>query len=207
MEIVWHGYSCLTVKSKGATTVIDPYTDGKGIKLPSLKGDIVIVSGNYEGHDNIKAVSGEPTVVDWPGEYEMKGVAVMAQQIPGSKGMLFTLIADNMKLCFIGNMSAEITEEMVEAIGDVDILLLPVGGGETADAKTAHNLVEEIEPRAILAIHYAVDGSKAKLDGPEAFLKLVGATSTEPKDKLSIQSRNELKQDATEVILLKPQLG
>jgi L-ascorbate metabolism protein UlaG (beta-lactamase superfamily) len=213
MEIIWHGYACFTIKTKRGTIVIDPYDNAAtGLKLPNLKADVVLVSHNFEGHNNVKAVAGDPKVIDWPGEYEIKGIAINAQQIPREaeggettkKGLLFTMEDEGLRVCFMGDIGGVPDEALVESIGDIDVLLIPVGGNVTIDAKLAHLVIEELEPRAVIPMHYAVKGSKAGLDGVEPFLKLIGSTP-EPRDKFVLGSRAELKEDALECVVLNPQ--
>jgi L-ascorbate metabolism protein UlaG (beta-lactamase superfamily) len=160
----------------------------------------------------VQAVTGDPKVIDWPGEYEIKGIAVSAHQVPreahggetNKKGVFFTIEDEGLRVCFMGDIGGVPDEALVESIGDVDILLLPVGGHYTIDAKLAHLVIEELEPRAVIPMHYAVKGSKGDLDGVEPFLKLIGNTP-EPRDKFTIGSRAELKEDALECVVLNPQ--
>lgn len=214
MDIIWHGYSCFTIKTKRGTVVIDPYaTAAVGLKLPAMKADAVLVSHDHEGHNNVKAVSGTPKVISWAGEYEIAGIAIMARAVPYTaegdaktpgKGLLFNIDAEGLKVCFMGDMGSQPDEALIESIGDVDVLMIPVGGHHTMDAKQAHLVVEELEPRAVIPMHYAVKGTKVELDGPEAFLKQFGGGSA-PKDKFSIGGRSDLPEDKMECVVLNPQ--
>jgi len=214
MDITWHGYSCFTVKTKQGTIVIDPYDSSvTGLKLPALKSDILLVSHNHSGHNFVEGVAGEPKVLDWPGEYEVKGIAIVANKVPYTKegnekekgeGMFFTILVDGLRLCFLGDMG-EVDDALIEGIGDVDILMLPIGGHNTMNANQAHEVIEEIEPRAVIPMHYAIPGAKGELDELEPFLKLIGAATIEPKEKFTIGSRSDLKEDIMECIVLIPQ--
>ncbi len=215
MDITWHGHSCFTVKTKRGTIVFDPYdTATTGLKLPSLKADLLLVSHNHEGHNNVKAVEGSPQIVDWPGEYEIKGIAVTASKVAYSEaekgnkhgyGLIFTLDVDGLKLCFLGDMGEAPDTALVESIGDVDILFLPIGGHTVMDPKQAHLVIEELEPRAVIPMHYKPDGGKTGANEIEPFLKLVGVIAPETREKFTISSRSELKEDKMECILLAPQ--
>jgi L-ascorbate metabolism protein UlaG (beta-lactamase superfamily) len=207
MEITWHGYSCFTIKSKGTTTVVNPYKSDLGLKLPELKGDIAIVTNAVEEYNNLEAVNGEPHIIDWPGEYEIGGVAITALKEPDGKGNIFTLIGDNLKVCMIENVGKDLNDEFIDKIGDVDILLVAVGGNNVMKAEIAHKVIEEIEPRAVIPMHYAVKGAKAELDGLEPFWKLVGVTDAQPQETFILQSRSSLQEDKTEYVLLNPQVG
>jgi L-ascorbate metabolism protein UlaG (beta-lactamase superfamily) len=203
MDIIWHGNSCFTIKTKNCTVVIDPYSPSIGIKPPALKADLVLTSRNHPGHNNVAAVQGEPKIIDWPGEYEVKGFTVNAQKIePEAEGknvMFFNLDADGIKICFLGDVGKGLNDELIEKIGSMDILLIPVGGNDVMDAKTAHAVVEELEPRTVIPMHFAVPGLKEKYDGVEPFLKISGAVS-EAKDKFTVGSKSDLPAEKTDIL-------
>ncbi len=204
MDIIWHGESCITVKTKSCTVVIDPYDSGIGINLPKLKGDIVLVSRKSPGHDNAKAVEGGNKIIYWPGEYEIKGVSINAQKIPSEDKeiLYFTLNTDGINVCFLGDIGKGLSEELIENIGDVDILILPVGGHGVMDAKTAHSVVEELEPRIVIPVHFAIPGLKDEYDDVDVFLKFNGVPN-EPKDKLTIGSKTDLPVEKIDYVVLK----
>lgn len=214
MDIIWHGHSCFTIKTKRGTVVFDPYdSDTAGLKVPPLKADIVLVSHNHPGHNNVKAVEGSPRVIDWPGEYEVKGIAVTASKVAYSEtekgkhdyGLIFSVEADGLRLCYLGDMGEVPDTALVESIGDVDVLFLPIGGRTVMDPKQAHLVIEELEPRAVIPMHYRVEGGKAGASELEPFLKLVGAVNPVPMDKFSISARSELQEDKMACIILNQQ--
>lgn len=222
MEITWYGYSCFGIKTKNATIITDPYGEGLGIKLPSLKGDAVLISKNEIQHNNPKAVEGEPRVIDWPGEYEVKGAAIMAIDLctaeggpdviarecvtKNKPGLIFTIDADNIRICFIGDMGKEVSDELIDNIGDVDILMIPVGGGDTLDAQKAQNVIEKIEPRAVIPMHYKIPGLKEELEEVDPFLKAVGAADEKAQEKLVIKSKADFPEDKMVFAVLQPKL-
>jgi L-ascorbate metabolism protein UlaG (beta-lactamase superfamily) len=222
MELTWHGYSCFSIKTKNANIIIDPYSEGLGIKLPSLKGDAVLISKNEKQHNNPGAVGGEPRIIDWPGEYEVKGAAITAIDLctveggpeikakecktENKPGLIFTIEADELRVCFIGDMGKEVSDELIDNIGDVDILLIPVGGEGTLDAKQAQLVIEKIEPRAVVPMHYKISGIKEALDDVEPFLKAVGAADAAAEEKLVIKAKTDFPEDKTVFAVLKPKL-
>jgi L-ascorbate metabolism protein UlaG (beta-lactamase superfamily) len=208
MDIIWHGQSCFSIRTKNCTAVVDPYSPEIGLTLPKLKADMVLISRDLPSHNNAKAVDGEKKVIEWPGEYEIKGVAINAQKVPAEEGKkeirFFTVNADGILICFLGDIGKGLDEQLIESIGNVDVLLLPVGGHDVLDAKAAHAVVEELEPRVVIPMHYAVDGLKENYDGVDAFLKLTGA-SVEPRDKFTVTQRSELPAEKTDYVVLRPQ--
>lgn len=206
MEILWHGYSCFSFKTKQATVVTNPYQEQYG-KLPDLKADIVILTGNYPEYNNLNTVMGESRVIDWPGEYEIKGLAITMREIMDEAktpvATIMTLHDQNLRLCFVEKIGKGLTDDLIESLGEVDILVVNVGDKEGLNASTAHKLIEELEPRSVIPMHYNADGLGGNLETIEPFLKLIGGSNLEPKDKWSVQNRSQLREDATEYVLLK----
>ena len=221
MEITWHGQSCFTLKGNKITVVTDPYGE-IGLKLPKLTADILSISHDHTDHNNIKAVEGEPRVFDWPGEYEAGEVMMTAIECfhykkseeedekvaSRGKSLIFFFEIDGIRVCHLGDLGHKLTDDMVQAIGDIDILLIPVGGGNTIDHKTAHQVIEQIDPRIVVPMHYQIDSLKvdAELQNVEPFLKEVGAHN-EPQESLQIGGRSSLPEDTTSFVVLAPQLG
>ncbi len=201
MDIIWHGHSCFTIKGKDATIVTDPF-EGLGTKLPSLKADIVSLSGEGE----IAKVDGNPKVLDWSGEYEVSNVAIESICPLGEDLNIFIFALDGIKICHLSYLSHELPEELIDQIGEVDVLMIPVGGSEVLDGKTAQKVVEAIEPRVVIPMLYAATDTKMNIGGASEFLKAMGKTAVEPMDKFSIGSRSSLPEDRMEFVLLNPKL-
>ena len=201
MDIIWHGHACFTIKGKDATIVTDPF-EGLGVKLPKLKADIVSVSGEGETAE----VEGEPKVLNWPGEFEVSNVAIEAICPLGENFSIFIFALDGIKICHLSILSHGLTEELIDKIGEVDVLMIPVGGSEVLDGKTAQKVVEAIEPRVVIPMLYAATDTKLKIGGAAEFLKAMGKTETAPLDKFSIGARSSLPEDRMEFVLLTPKL-
>ncbi len=183
MDISWYGQACFTLKGKEATVAIDPFAD-IGLKEPKLEADILLVSHDHFDHNNVGAVKGDPYVIDVPGEYESH--SVMVEGIPtyhddkdgADRGTntIFSLQLDGIHFVHAGDIGHKLSDEVVERIGDVDVLFIPVGGHFTVDAKGAAEIVKQLQPRITVPMHYQVPGLKLKeLAGVDKFLKEVGA--------------------------------
>jgi len=209
MDIIWHGNSCFSIKTKTATAVINPYTKeaSNGLMLPPLKGTMVMVTGSKEGNDNIKAVSEDPKVIDWPGEYEVSSVVLTCKEAESGKGFFITMVGDNIRICYLEDVGEGLNENLVEEIGDVDILILPVGGIDQRGPEIAHKITETIEPRCVIPMDYSIEGSTGEQQSVDAFLKLAGITPQEPEEKFSISSRSSLSEDKMDCVLLTPKLA
>ena len=211
MDITWYGYSCFSLKTKDGSLVIDPYKD-VGLKLPNLKPSAVIISDENTPELSAAAVGDSPKVLTWAGEYEVAGIAITAMMHGASaeekkgakKAMIYTFDADGLKVCYISDMSVPINDDLMESIGDVDVLMVPVGKGKT-NIEEIHTIIEEIEPRIVIPVFYKTPGLKAEAGDLEPFLKKTGLKDVSPKDKFTVNTRSELPQEKTEFVILAPQ--
>lgn len=201
MDIIWHGHACFTIKGKDATLVTDPFELGS--KLPKLKADVVSLSG--EG--KIPEIEGTAKVLDWPGEFEVSDVAIVSLAPNGEESIIFTFALDGIRICHLGFLSHELSDEVLDRIGDVDVLLLPVGGGPVLDGKMAQKVMEAIEPRVVIPMLFGATESELKLTGPEEFLKAIGKTELEPREKYSLNGRSSLPEGNMEFVVLTPKLA
>jgi len=191
---------------------MDPYKDEVGLKMPGLKANAVILSNEKSSLNNTAAVTDEPKVLTWPGEYEVSGIAITAMELAAPEGekkdtvkpMIYTFDAEGMKVCYISDYSMPITDELMETIGDVDVLVVPVGK-EKANYDEIHKTIEEIEPRIVIPIYYKTAGLKVDAGDPAIFLKKAGLGNVTPREKFSANSKSELPQEKTEFVVLAPQ--
>jgi L-ascorbate metabolism protein UlaG (beta-lactamase superfamily) len=184
MEIVWLGHSCFRLRAREAAVVTDPCPKSIGYNMGRPTADIVTVSHDHEAHNAVEGVAGSPRVVRGPGEYEIAGILITGirtyhdDQKGARQGLNTTFIieAESLRLCHLGDLGHQPTPEQVEAMGAVDILLVPVGGGNTLDAAAAAETVSLLEPKLVIPMHYATPATTLKLDPPDRFLKEMGAS-------------------------------
>jgi L-ascorbate metabolism protein UlaG (beta-lactamase superfamily) len=215
MQILWKGQSCFVIstqknKDTQVNIVIDPFGPDFGLKVPNLSGNIVLVTHNHPDHDNIKAVQGEPFVISSPGEYEIKDVYIKGIQawhdaVEGKEqggNTIYVIESEDLKICHLGDIGqSELTNEQLEQIGEVDVLMVPVGGNFTVSAKEAMKIMSQIEPKITIPMHYLIPKLKAKVEGLEAFLKGLGIKSQIAEPKLSIKKKDILPDEAKIVVL------
>ncbi len=193
MEITFHGQSCFTIKDQKVTLALDPYEKG-------LTASAVTLSHADSDHKIAKLIEGEPKVFDWPGEYETLGIhfrGIHSFQDPKEsktqrENTIFHITFNGIRLCHLGNQGPKLTPQQLEQVGDVDVLFVPVGGKDVADAKKAKEIVEQIEPRLVIPMLY---------DTPAAFLSAMGAKATEAIDTFSFK-KSELPEDTSKVVVL-----
>lgn len=211
MEITWYGHSCFRITERGRITVItDPFSDSIGIPAPKLKGEIVTISHDVPGHNFVEAVKGEPHVVTGPGEYEVGGVFVTGLAMhdpedPDARGnVAYLLDYDNLTVLHLGDMTHVPDQSFIQELGQVTVLLVPVGGGNGLKAAQAADVVALIEPSFVIPMHYGLPGLAFELDPVDKFLKAMGVTKVQEADSLKISLSDQ--PDQPQVVVLNPQL-
>ncbi len=208
MEITWYGLSCFRITERGRITVItDPFSDDIGIPAPKLKGDLVTVSHNVPGHNFIEAVKGEPHVISGPGEYEVGGVFVsgfpMHDVETQRRNVAYVFDYDKLTVLHLGDLAHIPAQSEVEELGQVNVLLIPVGGGNGLSAAEAAEVVGLVEPYFVVPMHYALPGVRFDLDPVDKFLKAMGVSKAQELDTLKVSAADAPEQP--QVIILSPQ--
>lgn len=188
--------------------MIDPYENSTGLRFPrTLSADVVISSENHAHSNNVGAVDGSPFVVREPGEYEVKGIFVYGISAPreGQKNkngrLIFRIVGEGLSLAHLGALDRPLTNEELAHFENVDVLMLPVGGGEVLDPKRANEIITQIEPRLVIPMFYALPNLKMKLESVEKFLKVTGAGKPEALPRLKIGKR-DIPEEGMEIKLL-----
>lgn len=209
MEITWYGLSCFRISERGRITVItDPFSDSIGIPTPKLKGEIVTISHDVPGHNFVEAVKTDPHVLNGPGEYEIGGVfatgIAMHNVETMQRNVAYLFDFDGVTVLHLGDLSHVPQQSEVEALGEVNVLLIPVGGGNSLRAELAAEVVTLIEPYFVVPMHYEQPGLKIQLDSVDKFLKAMGVSNPQELDTLKITAADTPEQP--QVVVLKPQV-
>lgn len=216
MDITWYGLSCFRIREGGVTVVCDPYDKSVGPALPKVRADLVTVSHDRAGHNAVERVTGEPKLLNGPGEYEVKNVFITglttyhrrSDNHAPERNVAFFFEFGDLTIGHMGDIGEVPAQSEIEElnIGEVDVLMVPVGGGATLDPGRAVELVGLLEPRLVIPMHYRHDGLAdelvANLEGVEKFLKEFGATAIEPVETLKI-TKSSLPEE-TQIVLLRP---
>ncbi|MDO8623882.1 MAG: MBL fold metallo-hydrolase [bacterium] len=206
MVITHHGGQCFKVTFGDLTLVFDPIS--KGGTLPAVKfgSDIALVSRNNpdcNGIDEVTYGDKKPFAITGPGEYERGGVTVQGFLTKGPKDTLNTIYVaglEDMTLVHLGALaSKDLPQEAREALDDIDVLFVPVGGEGVLSPSEAHELAVSLEPHIIVPMHWSGMGAPKSL---EAFLKEEGGT-VEKIDKLTLKKKDALTKDGA-IIVLQP---
>jgi L-ascorbate metabolism protein UlaG (beta-lactamase superfamily) len=200
MDISWLGHSCFRIRGSRATVVTDPYSKDLGYSLGKPTARIVTVSHDHQGHSYVEGVGGQPKprVVNRPGEYEISdvliiGIATFHDGEGGKKrgkNIVYLMEIDEVAVCHLGDLGHVLTNEQIEDIGNVDVLLLPVGGVSTINAPMAAEVVRQLEPKVIIPMHYKTPALKWELEPVDRFLKEIGAKQVNSQPKLSVSKSN-----------------
>ncbi len=182
MEITWHGNTCFTLKDSERTIVINPDE-----QAGNLEGNIVF--SNLK--DKTEEVKNAEKVFDWPGEYEAKGVPIMAISVQDTTVFFFEM--DKIKVCHLGDLKQALSKEAVTQIDDVDILMIDVSDDSDLTLKASMEIIEGIDPRVVIPM-----GSGTKT----AALKELGAEAYSPEPKFTLKSASDLPEDSRKVVLL-----
>jgi len=199
MDITYLGHSSFRIKTKGTTIVTDPFDGKTGIIFPSVEANIVTISHNHHDHNNYESVKNVKKVVDGPGEYEIMGVSIIgiptfhdnSKGAKRGKNTIYIIESENIRVVHLGDLGHNLKDKVIEGIGDVNVLMIPVGGTYTIGPKDAVSIVKNFEPQYVIPMHYydpKLDKKTfGKLEKVETFLKEVGL-STEKTNKLSIKA-------------------
>jgi len=225
MQIIWKGQACFYIttfrgKQDQVKILIDPFEDSLGLKLSPQEADIVLVTHGHSDHNNVKIAEsvrrdgGNPFIIDSPGEYEVKsvfvqGITTFHDDFEGKErglNTIYTITTEGITLCHMGDFGQkELTPEQVEKIGQVHILMIPVGGTYTINGKEAGRIISQIEPKIIIPMHYALPKLKIKLAPVEEFLHAMGKKGLESQAKLAVKAKDVAgEKEEAEIIVLQP---
>jgi L-ascorbate metabolism protein UlaG (beta-lactamase superfamily) len=198
MTITWFGHSCFRLESKEGSLLLDPFSKDIGLRPPRIKDDLVLVTHNHYDHNNVEGVGSETMIIDGPGEYELKGIYIrgILSYHDNSEGKerglntIYVVKAEDIIVCHMGDFGQpNFVKNQLDEIGNVDILMIPIGGKYTIDYKQAVQIISKIEPKVIIPMHYKIKNIKLDLDESDKFVKELGLMP-ERVDKYKIMKKN-----------------
>lgn len=216
MDINWYGLSCFRIREGGVTVVCDPYDKSVGKTLPKLRADIVTVSHDRPGHNSVERVAGNPKILDSPGEYEVSNVFVTGlttyhrrqSASADERNVIYFLDFGTLTVGHLGDLGEVPSQSEIEELnlGEIDILMVPVGGGATLDPTRAVEVIGMFEPRIVAPMHYQQPDLTARwakeLEPVDNFLRALGTAMPEPQSTLKI-AKSSLPEE-TQVVLFTP---
>ncbi len=207
MEIAWYGHSCFRLAERGKATIItDPFDESIGYPLPKLKAEVVTVSHNAPGHSNSQNVKGMQRLLNGPGEYEIGGVFIIGvalhntQVTPANYNVAYTFDYDGLTIAHLGDIDHVPHQSTIEAMGNIDIVLVPVGGGGGLNATQAAEVVSMLEPGIVIPMHYKTEENLLDLEPVDRFLKEMGVSRIQQEETLKVTKNNLPEQ--TQIVVL-----
>jgi L-ascorbate metabolism protein UlaG (beta-lactamase superfamily) len=193
MQVEWYGQSAFRLTAADKTVAIDPFGDmsamaasrGMQFDYPPIDGveaDLLLVTHEHIDHNGVESIGGDPTILRSTAgalESPIGEVTAIASEHDAAAGTergpntIFAFELDGIRVCHFGDFGQrELREEQAEAIGRVELLFLPVGGGPTAGASEAATIIERLSPRWVVPMHYRTPRISF-LETEEAFLELM----------------------------------
>jgi L-ascorbate metabolism protein UlaG (beta-lactamase superfamily) len=179
MEITWLGHSSFLIKdSKGRTLLTDPFDESVGYKVFEGHADVVTISHHHFDHDYIEKITGNPAVLDKVGffnlcDIDIKGIPSYHDNVEGAKrgeNIIYVFKMDDYRICHLGDLGHILSIHDADAIGEVDILFVPVGGNFTIDGKEAAAVCKLLNPHIVIPMHFKTSALTFPIEGVENFL-------------------------------------
>ena len=216
MEINYLGHSCFRLKGERGVVIMDPFDENTGLPMGKPVADMVTISHDHGDHNaaqRVKTATGEqPMIINYPGEYESCGISVFGveawhdDQEGALRGpdIIYTVLMDGVSVCHLGDLGQkELTQEQIGRIGEVDVLLCPVGGHYTLDAKAAVRVMNQLEPKYFIPMHFKTPmhnvDTFAEVAPIESFFNEYGI-APQPVKKLEV-NKQRLPEE-TEIVVL-----
>ena len=197
MKIRWFGHACFLLESQDGTKVVtDPFDGSVGYKIPMVEADLVTVSHDHYDHNYVEGVQGDPEIMKSPGEYTIGGVSINGvpafhDDVKGAKrgpNIIYTFDIDGIKVCHLGDLGHLLSKIQLEEIGEIDVLLIPVGGTFTLDAEGAAAAIEQFSPKVVIPMHFKTPAVSMPIDPVDKFLEKMGKGEHSDSDTLEITS-------------------
>jgi L-ascorbate metabolism protein UlaG (beta-lactamase superfamily) len=209
MELQYYGANCVRIAGKKAAVTIDDNLAEVGLKSVAKPGDIVLFSAEHK-----ESPKDPKLLIDQPGEYEVsdisiQGIAARSHMDEAGKqsATMFKIIADDVRIAVVGHIYPELSDKQLEALGTIDILIIPVGGnGYTLDPVGALKIIKKIEPKMVIPTHYADKAVKYEVPQQdlETAIKELAMEPKETVDKLKLKSGDFIS-DVTQLAILERQ--
>lgn len=216
MIITYQGAEFFKVQFGDITLALNPVSKDSKLKQSRFGADVVLVSTQHpdmNGIDQVTHGDKKPFVIDGPGEYEVKEVFIKGLSSVSHYGLgsasdkagltelvntIYTISLENMNICFLGALdTAELKTETIEALDEIDILFVPIGGEGVLEPAKAYKLAVSLEPKIIIPMHYGDIGGK---DALKTFLKEAGE-NPKPEPKLTLKKK-DLEGKEGDIVLL-----
>ncbi|MBL76527.1 MAG: hypothetical protein CL763_06370 [Chloroflexi bacterium] len=210
MEITWIGHASIRVRTGNRSLISDPFPASLGLNYPpaAAQSNVLTISCTDPFHSAREVISGDPVILDGPGEYEASGMHIKGlrttRRTPENEPQLWNTIyvveTEGLVLCHLGNPDTLLTNKEVDDLGTVDILVLPVGSDSGLSAADCVEIINSVSPKIIIPILYAHSGNKSSVRPISAFLQEYGSKQSETQAKATV-TKNNLPEETTLTLL------
>jgi len=215
MTITYLGHSCFKLKGKRGTVILDPYSAKVGFPFPTTSADVVTISHDHYDHNFSSGISGtarrpQPFLITQAGEYEVGGISVFGitthhDDKSGTErgiNIVYTVLIDELRICHLGDLGHLLSNEQIEEIGEVDVLLCPVGGEVTIDSATAVKVIHQLEPSIVIPMHYKTSQHSSDFANLQSLANFTQAYGMEPMPVGKLELSSAQLPEETELMVL-----
>lgn len=218
-DVQYLGHSCFRFRGRDGIVLTDPFDRSVGLDIGRPTAHILTVSHSHPDHANIAAVRPARErvfIINGPGEYEVGGVLITGVRTYHDKkkgaelgqNTVYVIHMDEVVFCHLGDLGHELTTQQIEEIGNIDVLFIPVGSGETIGPSEAVSVISQLEPRIVVPMHYAIATQQnfaVDLAPLDKFTHELGLKEIVAEEKLSVTAANlPAEGEETRVIVMKP---
>jgi len=204
MNIQYYGQACFKITTKPAgrgreevAIFINLFDKSVGLRSPRGNADLILMSHNHSDNNKINARKSGAYIIDIPGEYSIKGINIIGvssfyedKNKPECEPNTFYILeSEDLRVCHLGSLSCDLNEKQLEIINGIDILIIPIGGKHTIDAKKAVEIIKKIEPKMVIPIHYETKNLKMLLDDEKKFCAEIGNCPQNKVSKFNIKKK------------------
>ena len=178
MIISWLGHASFIIKTAGKIIITDPFDERSGYSPWQQPVDIATVSHDHWDHNAVHVLKGNPQIINketGPCNFPEITIIGFSSYHDKNKGAdrgsntIYKIISEDINLVHLGDQGTSLDKELIAQIGQVDILLIPVGGTFTLDAKDAFQVVQQLNPKIVIPMHFQTPHLSFKLAPVEAF--------------------------------------
>ena len=206
-DVEYKGANAVVFTTKKTRVVFDPNVSVAGGKDVSAKGDIVVLT-----EERLKTSTESKLLFGGPGEYEASDIALTGVAArrhidtdeQGKQSTMYRMTIGDIRVAIVGNVAPKLSDDQLEALGVVDMLVIPVGGGGlTLDATDAAAMTRQIEPRAVVPVHFKDDALAYEMpqDAVDTFVKELGAGVLEAGPKFKVKNDASIPEQMTVILL------
>ncbi len=191
-DVKWLGHTCLRIRGRDATVLMDPATRDQGVVMPKQKADIVTLSLRRMAPGALAGVEGDYTLIDGPGEYEVQDIFINGIRTkrgaygPPDYNTIYLVRMEEMVFCHLGNLGQPLTDAQVAALGNVDVLFVPIGGTDALTISGATEVIGQIEPRLVVPMRYHMEEDAGRRALGE-FVAALGLSEVQREDRLNLR--------------------